>query len=132
MRASAVGQKCPDCARVPRSARALGKPIHYVRGVGAGLAVALVGAFALLQFIVMVGFGRVILSAVLGYLVGRAVRWGAAGQTQSPFPALAAGCVVLGMAAVFTAFTGSPIPGGLWLLLGYLAAGFFATRGAGS
>lgn len=129
MRSSAVGQKCPDCARVPRSARARGKPIHYVRAVGAGLAVALGGAFALGQIMLMVRFGTVILSALLGYLVGRVVRWGAAGQTQQPFGYLAAGCVVVGLAVGFTVTFGTPVPGGFWLLIGYVAAGFFALRG---
>lgn len=131
MRSSAVGQKCPDCARVPRRARARGKPIHYVRAVGAGLAVALVGAFALVQILAAVRFGTLILSALLGYLVGRVVRWGAAGQTQQPFGYLAAGCAVLGMAVGLTVSTGTPVPGGFWLLLGYVAAGFFALRGLG-
>lgn len=132
MRSSAVGQKCPDCARVPRSARALGRPVHYVRALGAGLPLAIAGGIALMQVIAMIRFGTLILSALLGYLIGRVVRWGAAGQTQQPFTWLAAGCAVLGIAVGITLGFGLPVPPlpqGVWLLLGYVAAGYFAVRG---
>ncbi|MDP9405715.1 MAG: hypothetical protein M3O86_03815, partial [Actinomycetota bacterium] len=78
MRQSAVGQKCPRCARLPRSARALGRPVHYLKAGVAGLAVAVVGGLALNAALGRVGFGSVILPGLLGFGVGRAVAWGAA------------------------------------------------------
>jgi hypothetical protein len=130
MRQSAVGQKCPDCAKTPRGARALGKPSHYVRAIGAGLGLAVVGGLVLVELLSVIRFGTIILSALLGYGVGRAVSWGAQRQSQPPFPAIAAACAVIGLLTAFTVAWGglghlqSP-----WLLLGYAAVGFFAVRG---
>lgn len=138
MRSTAVGQKCPNCARTPRSARGVGKPIHYVRAVGAGLPLAVVGGLALLELLaamqraVGVSFGVIILCALLGFAVGRVVSWGARGQTQHPFPAVAAGCAVVGLLVAFTIAFGTPIPlgpRGLWFALGVAAAGYLAVRG---
>lgn len=126
MRQSAVGQKCPSCARLPRSALAVGKPIHYLKGGGAGLVVAVVGGLALASF--RIGFGAILLPALLGFGVGRAVRWGAERQTHRRFQILAASLGTLG---------GILAGGGMSLLLGQqlfgllgvLAAGYFAVRG---
>lgn len=126
MRQSAVGQKCPACARVPRRARALGKPIHYVRAVGAGLGTALVGGLAVGQALGMLPFGSIILLALLGFGVGRAVRWGAQHQTSGPFAAIA---VVCGIAAAMVAGGGPLVVVRPYLLLGAAAAGYFAWRG---
>lgn len=132
MRPSAVGQKCPDCARAPRSARTLGKPLHYVRAIGAGLPAAIVGGLVLVEVIAIVRFGLIILSALLGFVIGRVVAWGAKGQTQPPFPAVAVGCAVGGIAigialrVPLAAFAG---PNGLWFALALAAAGWFAVRG---
>lgn len=132
MRPSAVGQKCPNCARTPRSARTLGKPSHYVRAVGAGLPAGIVGGLLLVELIAIIRFGLIILAALLGYVIGRVVRWGAKGQTQPPFPAVAAGCAAGGVAIgialriPLAAFAG---PSGLWFLLALAAAGWFARRG---
>lgn len=132
MRSSAVGHKCPACARTPRSARAIGKPIHYVRAVGTGLPLAVVGGFALIELIAVVRFGLVIFSVLLGFGVGKAVRWGAHGQTQHPFPAVAAGCAAGGLIVAFWLRLGTPVPlgpQGLWFALGIIGAGYFAIRG---
>lgn len=126
MRQSPVGQKCPDCARVPRSARARGKPIHYVRATAAGLGTAVVGGVLILQLRSVIGFGAIMLPALLGFAVGKAVGWAAQRQTQQPF---------MGMAIAF-AVTGAVLGGGLlavvrhpFALLGVVAAGYFAARG---
>jgi hypothetical protein len=132
MRQSAVGQKCPDCARVPRSARALGKPVHYAKAVGAGLLTAAVGGVLLVELLARLpfGFGRLILSGLLGFGVGRVVAWGAQRQTQPPFPHIAVGCAVLGLAGAYSAGYGTPVPTNMWVLLAYAVAGYFAYRGA--
>ena len=129
MRQGAVGQKCPNCARVPRSARALGRPVHYVKGVAAGLGAAAVGGVLYGTVLALVPFGSLILAGLLGYGVGAAVSWGVARQSQPPFPVIAASCAVIGVAAGFVTIGGTPLPRGLFGLLAYAAAGFFALRG---
>ncbi|HSK91882.1 MAG TPA: hypothetical protein VK875_11275 [Euzebyales bacterium] len=129
MRTAAVGQKCPSCARPARSARALGKPQHYVRAVGAGLVAAVVGGIIYTQLLAVVRFGALIFAGILGFVIGRVVRWGTRGQSQQPFTAIA---ITLGVVAVAVAFTtgfGTPLPPRLLTLLAYPAAGWFALRG---
>jgi hypothetical protein len=79
-----VGQKCPDCARQERGARALGKPRQYRRAVAAGLGVAAVGAL-LLVVVYRGGFLTLIASGAVGYGVATAVRWGAENNAAAPF-----------------------------------------------
>lgn len=130
MRTAAVGQKCPRCARTPRSARALGKPEHYVRAVGGGIAAALVGGVLYAQLLAALRFGSVILAALLGFAVGRVVRWGARGQSQQPFQGIAMGLAAFAVAVAFVAAFRTPLPlaGGL-LMLAYPAAIWLAIRG---
>lgn len=129
VRQSAVGQKCPSCARVPRSARALGKPVHYVKAVGGGFTAAVAGGAVLGLLLAQLFVGSIILSALVGFGVGRVVGWGAQGQTQPPFPHLAVG---LGVLAVLVAYAvaGRGVPTSVWGLLALAAAGWFAWRGA--
>jgi hypothetical protein len=128
MRTAAVGQKCPRCAKSPRSARALGKPEHYVRAIGGGLAAAAVGGVVYAQ-VLSYRFGALILAALLGFAIGRVVRWGSRGQSQQPFVAIA---VTLGIVAVAVAFVlafGTPLALNGLLILAYPLAGFTAARG---
>lgn len=129
MRTAAVGQKCPSCARTPRSARALGKPEHYVRAVGVGVLAALAGGLLYAQLLVAIPFGGFILAGVLGFALGRIVRWGSRGQTQPPFPAIAMGLAAIGVAVAFVLLFGSPLPGTLFRLLAYPVAVWLAARG---
>lgn len=132
MRASAVGQKCPKCARTPRSARGAGKPIHYVRAVGAALPLAVVGGALIVQLVGFIRFGLIIFSMMLGFGVGMVVRWGSKGQTQPPFPAVAAACASGGLLIGFWIRLGTPVPAGpqgLWFVLSIAAAGYVAVRG---
>lgn len=126
MRQAAVGQKCPRCARVPRRAQALGKPIHYVKGGGAGLVVAVVGGFVLGFTRGAIGFGGILLPALLGFGVGRTVSWGAQRQTHRNFEILA---VVLGVIGGILAGGGLAVVNRPFALLGVAAAGYFARRG---
>lgn len=128
MRQAAVGQKCPRCARVPRRARAYGRPQHYARAILAGLGSALAGGFLYVQLLGAVGFGTLILAGVLGFAVGRAVRWGAAGQTLTPWPAVAATSAVVGLFLAFVVSTGR-LPLSPYLLLAHLVCGYVAVRG---
>lgn len=131
MRTAAVGQKCPRCARAPRSARALGKPEHYVRAIGAGALLAIVGGVLYAQLLATVRFGGLILAGVLGFLLGRVVRWGARGQTQQPFPAIAMTLAGLSVAVAFVVIFGTPLPLARFglTILAYPVAIWLAVRG---
>lgn len=131
MRTAAVGQKCPRCARTPRSARALGRPVHYVRAIGAGLSAAVVGGAVYAQLLATVSFGRLVLAGALGYGIGRVVRWGTAGQTQQPFAGIAIALGVVAIGVGFVTATGTPLPpgAGILTLAAYPLAGWLALRG---
>lgn len=129
---AAVGQKCPDCARMPRRARGRGKPIHYVRAVASGLASAIAAGVVFVQLLATLRFGGLILAGVAGWAVGRAVSWGAQKQAQPPFPAIAAACAVAGLAVGLAVFTGDPFPRSPYLWLAYPVAGWLAHRSVGS
>ena len=130
MRQSAVGQKCPGCARLPRGARALGKPQHYVKATAAGLAVAVVGGYLLWQLRSQIGFGAILLPALLGFAVGKAVGWGAQRQSQQPFGGMAVAFAVVGV-VLFPLLAGALplLVRNPFSLLGVAASGYFALRG---
>lgn len=129
MRTAAVGQKCPRCARSPRSARALGKPQHYVRAVGGGLLAAAAGGVVYAQLLTTVRFGSLILAGLLGFLIGRVVRWGARGQSQQPFLGIAMGLAALAVAVAFLMGAGSLLPLRGLAILAYPVAIWLAMRG---
>lgn len=124
MRQGPVGQKCPSCARTPRSARAIGKPRHYVLGATAGLAVAVVGGLVANLALGRVGFGGIIIPGLIGFGVGRAVAWGASGQTARPFVLMAAG-----LGAVSGLLAHGLVLANPYALLGAAVAGYVAVRG---
>lgn len=129
MRTAAVGQKCPSCARPARSSRALGKPQHYVRAIGGGLLAAIVGGVVYAYLAAAIGFGGLILAGLLGFGIGRMVRWGTRGQTQQPFAGIAIGLAVVAVAVAFLFSYGTPVPPRLFALLAYAVAGWLALRG---
>lgn len=129
MRTAAVGQKCPSCARPAKSSRARGKPQHYLRAVGAGIGAALVGGLVYAQVLQLVRFGSLILAGVLGYGIGRVVRWGTRGQTQQPFVGIAIGLSLVAVAVGLLFTYGTPVPLRIFALLAYAVAGWFAHRG---
>lgn len=125
--ATPVGQKCPDCAKQPRSARAAGRPRQYAKAVGAGALAAGVGAFALALLITDVRFFTWIASGFLGYFVARAVEWGAEGNRADTFRRIAIGLAVVSVAVAWIiVFRGQRlVPGGLNFVT-YLAAAYGA------
>jgi hypothetical protein len=129
VRTAAVGQKCPDCARTPRSARALGKPEHYVRAVGVGLLAALAGGVVYAQLLVVLRIGSLILAGVLGFGLGRIVRWGTRGQSQQPFLGIAMGLAVVAVAVAFLARFGTLLPAAGLVVVAYPVAVWLAVRG---
>ena len=123
MRQAAVGQKCPRCAKVPRSARGVGKPKHYVRGIAAGLGAAIAGGFAASLVLGEVPFIGFFVPLLLGYGVGRAVSWGVERQTTTPFTTMAA---VLGAVAGLVAYGFAFL--NPFALFGIALAAFFARQ----
>ena len=126
-RSAAVGQKCPSCAKLPRSARATGRPRDYVRLAALGLPAAAVGGVVYGLLVAQVGFG-IILGGLLGFGIGRLVGRVLPGRTLPPFPGLVAGLGVLAVAVGYVVVLGVLVPG-IFGLLAYAAAGYFAMRG---
>jgi hypothetical protein len=129
MRQSAVGQKCPACAKTPRRARARGRPAHYVKAAGAALGVGLLGGALTVVVVAQIRFGLIIFAAATGFFAGRAAAWGAQRQRQAPFPQIAVGAAVAGIASAVAVLWGPQGFQNPWLLLGLAAAGYFAVRG---
>jgi hypothetical protein len=120
MVATAVGQKCPRCAR--QSGRAKGNPdaALLARAFGAGLAVAAGGGLVLL----LVSVASLLLAAGHGFLVGAAVRWAARRRTHSRLGLVAAAAVVVGLGGVVLLLGGNPLAARL--LLAYAISGAIA------
>ena len=71
MRESAVGMKCPDCARQPRRATRPGSPSRYAAAGAAGL-----GSAALIGLVIVIGnigFLGILIPLFAGFLVGEVV-----------------------------------------------------------
>jgi hypothetical protein len=120
-----VGIKCPDDARLPRGARAgVMKTNQIARSLLAGVAVALVGipvVFAILQ----IPAGRLIISALAGYLAGIFVHR-AGGRNGGPIAMAISGVSVF---LAYAPFLVQPVLNGnlpLFLILPALIAVGFA------
>lgn len=103
---SAVGMKCPDCARLPRSARRVGKPRHVALGTLAAFGAGAGVSYALELF----RFGLVLLPLLGGWLVGEAAVRASSGLKQGPIRPLAAIGAALGVVALVV-FVGLPLTG---------------------
>jgi hypothetical protein len=103
-----VGIKCPEDARLPRGARAGAmKGNQIAKTFLAGIAVALVGipvAYVILQ----IGFGRLILSGLAGYLAGTLIHR-AGGRNGGPLAMVISGVAV---AIAYAPFVVVPILNG--------------------
>jgi hypothetical protein len=120
MVATAVGQKCPRCAR--QSGRAKGNPdaTLLARAFGAGLAVAAGAGLVML----LVSFASLLLAIAHGFLVGATVRWAARRRTHARLGLAAAAAVVLGLGGVVLLLGGDPL--GARMLLAYAISGGIA------
>jgi len=107
---TAVGQKCPECARQKKAAVRRGKPHQYRKGIAVGVGAAVLAAFALSLLYRTGGFFRAIITGVVAYGIARAVLWGAENNRADPFRNTA---MVLGVAAAI----------GGWLLAGLSVSG---------
>ncbi len=128
---AAVGIKCRDCARLPRSARVILRPATAARAAGAAFAVgsgfgvvlAVAGGYG-------VGFFTFVIAYFVGLLTGRAVL-AAAGRYRAPatawIAAAGAAWAYVVPAIVIAIATGGAVRIGVQAL-GLLIAGFIAHR----
>jgi hypothetical protein len=91
-----VGARCRDCARLRKLPMFDVRPIHYLRGLGAGTGAAMLGAI-LLAFLPGRGFFGLILTLALGFVVGEATSAAANRKRGTWLAAVAALAVPLGM-----------------------------------
>jgi hypothetical protein len=103
--------------------------VHYVRSVGGGLAAAIAGGVVYGLLLRSVGFGALILAGILGFLIGRVVKWGARGQSQQPFVTIAGVLAALAIATAFVATFGTLLPLRGLVILAYPVAVWLALRG---
>jgi hypothetical protein len=127
MVSTVVGQKCPRCARQSGRARGTPESVVLLRGFGAGLGVAALGALLVL----VVGlFGGLLLAIGYGFLVGQAVRWGARRRVHTRLGVVAVAAVVIGLGGV-AAILGVPLLAPQILLFFLLGGGIAFVRASG-
>ncbi|MET0834332.1 MAG: hypothetical protein ABWZ62_10165 [Actinomycetota bacterium] len=114
---TAVGQKCPSCAK--QSGRAKGNPEPQLlgRGFGAGVAVAALGGVVL----VAVPFAGLLLALAHGFVVGSTVRWAARRRTHTWLGVAAAAAVLVGLGGLVLVLGGNPFA--TRLLFAYVLSG---------
>jgi hypothetical protein len=124
---TAVGQKCPRCARQSGRAKGNPEPQLLARAFGAGLAVAVLGGVVL----VAVPFAGLLLALAHGFVVGAAVRWAARRRTHTWLGAVAAAAVLVGLAVLVLVLGINPFAARL--LLAYaLSGGMAFARASGA
>src|SRR4029450_9414790 len=96
MVATAVGQKCPGCARPTGRAKGNPEPAVLARAFGAGVTAAAAGAVVF----VFLPFAGILLALAHGFLVGAAVRWGARRRTHTWLGIVAVVAVLIGFGGV--------------------------------
>ena len=114
---TAVGQKCPSCAK--QSGRAKGNPEPQLlgRALGAGVAVAALGGVLL----VAVPFAGLLLALAHGFVVGATVRWASRRRTHTWLGLAAAAAVLIGLGGLVLVLGGNPFASRL--LLAYVLSG---------
>jgi hypothetical protein len=126
MVSTVVGQKCPRCARQPGRARGTPESVILLRGFGAGLGVAALGALLVLK----VGLFGLLLAIGYGFLVGQAVRWGARRRVHTRLGVAAAAAVIIGLGGV-AAILGVPLLAPQLVLFFLLGGGIAFVRASG-
>ncbi|MBE0428780.1 MAG: hypothetical protein IBX61_02790 [Thermoleophilia bacterium] len=135
-----VGAKCPDCARMPKSALVRVKPERLLLTAVAGLGAATLGGLLFGQLLSFVSFFTIIIAFGLGLGIGEAVSWASGRFHGSRLAAWAAACAALSI--LFTPLLrglmvyGPTIEamayvlafGGVWKFLWIAAAAFGAWR----
>jgi hypothetical protein len=122
---TAVGQKCPRCAKQSGRAKGNPEPQVLVRAFGAGLAAAVIGGVLL----VAVPFAGLLLALAHGFVVGAAVRWAARRRTHTWLGVAAA--VLVGLGGLVLVLGGNPFAARL-LLACVLSGGVAFARASGA
>lgn len=120
-----VGQKCPDCAKPAKGARARGRPRQLAKGLGAGAAAAVALSFVL-PYVISAPFLSWIGTGFAGYGIGRAVRWGAENNRNQLFVTASIGLALTMVLAGSLLGFGAVIVGGPFGAVLYVAAGYGA------
>jgi len=123
---TAVGQKCPRCARQTGRAKGNPEPAVLVRAFGAGVAAA-AGAVVF----VFLPFAGILLALAHGFVVGAAVRWGARRRTHTWLGIVAVVAVLVGFGGVILLLGGDPFTA-RWLLAYLLSGGLAFARASGA
>ena len=124
---TAVGQKCPRCARQTGRAKGNPEPQLLARAFGTGLVVAAAGGFPLLA----VPVAGLLLAIAHGFVVGAAVRWAARRRTHSWLGLVAAAAVIVGLVGLVLVLGGNPFAARL-LLVYLLSGGVAFARASGA
>jgi hypothetical protein len=127
MVATAVGQKCPRCARQSGRAKGNPEPVLLARAFGAGVAVAAAAGVVY----VFLGFAGILLALAHGFLVGAAVRWAARRRTHTWLGIVAVVAVLVGFGAAVLLRGGDPFAA-RWLLAYLLSGGLAFARASGA
>ena len=114
---TAVGQKCPRCAKQSGRAKGNPEPRLLAGAFGAGLVVSALGGILL----VAVPFAGLLLALAHGFVVGAAVRWAARRRTHPWLGVAAAAAVLIGLGGLVLLLGGNPFAARL--LLAYLLSG---------
>ncbi|MFL6266249.1 MAG: hypothetical protein ACJ75C_09335 [Actinomycetes bacterium] len=114
---TAVGQKCPSCAKQSGRAKGNPEPQLLARAFGAGLAAAAIGGVLL----VALPFAGLLLALVHGFVVGATVRWAARRRTHTWLGVAAAVAVLVGLGGLVLVLGGNPFAARL--LLAYVLSG---------
>jgi len=123
---TAVGQKCPRCARQTGRAKGNPEPLLVGRAFGAGVAAAAAAGILL----VATPFGGLLVALGHGFVVGAAVRWAARRRTHTWLGVTAAAAVLVGLGGLVLVLGGNPFAARL--LLAYaLSAGVAFARASG-
>jgi hypothetical protein len=101
-----VGARCRGCARLRAHPVYDVRPLHYLRAIGAGLAVATVGAYVV-GFIPFIGLFGLML---LGWAVGEAVTYAANRKRGTGLAIVAVATLVVGALAVPVLATLANVP----------------------
>ena len=114
---TAVGQKCPRCAKQSGRAKGNPEPQLLARAFGAGLVIAALGGVVL----VAVPFAGLLLALAHGFVVGSTVRWAARRRTHPWRGGAAAAAVLVGLGGLVLVLGGNPFA--TRLLLAYVLSG---------
>jgi hypothetical protein len=132
-----VGSRCRDCAQLRRLPMFEIRPIHYLKGLGAGIVGGIAAGLVMVTLQVNIrlfGLFALLMMAGLGYIIGEAINRATRGKRGTWLAVIAALCVpvgVIGGWALHFIFTRGADPtlalvagvaqafgGGLWSLIG--------------